>query len=243
LNRTGEIEVEFGVPIPGRILPREQWVQTAIKRLPQPPPLDLAQLFGRRAPVIVDIGCGNGRFVVANAVRHPEYDHLGIDILPVVIRYATRRGNQRGLSNTRFAVCGGYEFVTDWLVPRSIREFHIYHPQPFKDAALRERRLITPEFLVGVHRALEPNGRLYLQTDNPKYWRYFQLVVPALFDVAAHSQPWPEDPQGRTRREIIARGKRLRVYRATATARHFDDVARFDELARTLPRPDFDATE
>ncbi|MBM4001664.1 MAG: methyltransferase domain-containing protein [Planctomycetes bacterium] len=243
MNRPGEIEVEFGVPIPGRILPREAWVQTAVKRLPEPPPLDLQRLFGRHAPVVVDIGCGNGRFVVANAVRHPEHDHIGIDILPVVIRYATRRGNQRGLSNTRFAVCGGFEFVTRWLSPQSTREFHIYHPQPFKDAAQRERRLLTPEFLVAVHRALEPQGRLFLQTDNPRYWRYFQMVVPALFDFAAHPQPWPEDPRGRTRREIIARSKRLRVYRATATARYFADAAQLEELARTLPRPDFDAAD
>jgi hypothetical protein len=60
-------------------------------------------LFGRHAPLIVDLGCGNGRFLLASALARPECDHIGIDILPMVLRYATRRGNQRGLSNLRFA--------------------------------------------------------------------------------------------------------------------------------------------
>ncbi|WP_425616024.1 hypothetical protein NA78x_005962 [Anatilimnocola sp. NA78] len=57
---------DFGVPIPGRILPQEAWAKTAIKKMP-PPPIDWATMFGRTAPVVLDLGCGNGRFLIARA--------------------------------------------------------------------------------------------------------------------------------------------------------------------------------
>ena len=104
-----QIEREFGVPVPGEILPAEKWTQTALKKLPPPGHLDFRQIFGREAPIMLDIGCGNGRSTLASAVWRPGVDHLSSDVLPVVIRYATRRANQRGLSNIRFAVIGGRE--------------------------------------------------------------------------------------------------------------------------------------
>ena len=58
----GQIETELGVAIPGAILPPEQWARTALKKLPQEGPLDWESLFGRRSPIVLDLGCGNGRF-------------------------------------------------------------------------------------------------------------------------------------------------------------------------------------
>src|SRR5262245_41160807 len=141
------IEYEFGVPIPGTILPRERWTQTAIKRWPPPGPLDWSSLFGRTAPVMLDLGCGNGRSTLLSAVARPEWDHFGIDILPVVIRYATRRANQRGLTNVRFAVRDAQSFLSLYVGPASVAEVHLYHPQPYHDPRLAHRRLITPRFL------------------------------------------------------------------------------------------------
>src|SRR6516225_4645052 len=92
------IEREFGVPIAGEILEPSRWTHTAIKCLPASGPLSWKDIFGREAPVVLDIGCGNGRFLIGSAVWRPDHDHFGIDVLPLVLRYATRRANQRGLS-------------------------------------------------------------------------------------------------------------------------------------------------
>src|ERR1700690_4346543 len=99
MKKSALVEREFGVPIPGAILEPDRWARTALKKLPAEGPLDVPLLFGRRAPLIVDLGCGNGRFLLGSALRRPDCDHFGIDILPMVLRYATRRGNQRGLGN------------------------------------------------------------------------------------------------------------------------------------------------
>ena len=60
------IEREFGVPVAGEILPPEQWTRTALKKLPPEGPLDWSALFGRVAPLVIDIGCGNGRFLIGS---------------------------------------------------------------------------------------------------------------------------------------------------------------------------------
>ena len=119
----GEIEYEFGVPIPGLILPEANWARTGVKRLPEPGPLDWTSFFGREVPVVLDLGCGNGRFTLGSALARPDYNHCAVDELPMVIRYATCRANQRGLHNVRFVVKDARIFVAshiaEALSPRS----------------------------------------------------------------------------------------------------------------------------
>lgn len=235
----GEFESEFGVRIPGRILPPERWANTALKTLPPPGPLDWEAIFGRTAPVVLDLGCGNGRFTLLSALARPEVDHFASDVLPVVIRYATRRANQRGLSNVRFAVKDAQTLMRDYVGTGSVAEVHLYHPQPYHDPRQAHLRLVTPRFLADVHRALGPGGRFVVQTDNPDYWEYMTRVVPVFFAFAEHPEPWPDAPEGRSRREILARSRSLRIFRGVGIRR--DDITPETALAlaESLPEPTF----
>jgi tRNA (guanine-N7-)-methyltransferase len=235
------IEREFGVPIAGEILDPEQWTQTALKKLPTEGPLDLPALFGRSAPLIVDLGCGNGRFLIGSAVWRSDHDHLGIDILPVVIRYATRRANQRGLHNIRFAVCDAVRLLDRYLPQHSVAEIHCYHPQPYYEPSQVHLRLIAPSFLALVHRTLVPGGSIFIQSDNPGYWRYIREMVPVFFDFHERIGRWPDAPKGRTRREIIALRRGLPIFRGSGTARHGLSETEALRLAEELPPPVFDA--
>jgi tRNA (guanine-N7-)-methyltransferase len=239
-QQPGDVEREFGVAFPGRVVEPSKWTQTALKAMPDGP-LDWKELFGRAAPVVLDIGCGNGRFLIGSALMHPEYDHLGTDILPVVIRYARKRGNQRGLANLKFAVLGGRELLEKHVPPHSIAEIHCYHPQPYYDPAKVHLRLITPSFVSLVHRALVPGGLFVIQTDNPGYWRYIKEVAPFFFDFHERIGRWPEARKGRTRREIVALKKKLPVFRGHGTAKR--DLSEDEALrwAESLPPPTFDA--
>ncbi len=233
------IEYEFGVPIPGTILPPDRWARTALKRLPPVGPLDWTTLFGRQAPVVLDLGCGNGRFTLLSALARPDFDHVGSDILPVVIRYATRRANQRGLTNVRFAVKDAQTFLASYVAAASVAEIHLYHPQPYHDPRQAHLRLVTPRFLAEVHRGLAPGGRFVIQTDNPDYWAYLTRVLPVFFQFEEHPGPWPDAPEGRSRREILARQRGLRIFRGLGHRRDDLDRAAAEARAATLPWPTF----
>jgi tRNA (guanine-N7-)-methyltransferase len=233
------IEEEFGVPIPGEILPEDRWARTAIKRLPPPGPLDWASIFGRVAPVVMELGCGNGRYTLQSALARPEIDHLASDILPVVIRYATRRANQRGLHNVRFAVKDAQTLVRAYVGASRVAEVHLYHPQPYHDPRQAHLRLVTPRFLADVHRGLQPGGLFVIQTDNPDYWAYMTRLLPVFFDFAEHPGPWPDAPAGRSRREILARSRGLRIFRGSGTRRDGLSPDEAIALAESLPPPTF----
>ena len=232
---------DYGIPIPGSVLPPVQWARTAIKRLPPPGVIDWKDVFGRDAPLILDLGCGNGRFTIASALARPECNHVGIEILPVVIRYATRRANQRGLSNVRLAVIGAYEFLAQYIAPASVSEIHLYHPQPYRDDAKQHRRLLTPEFLALAHRSLAADGLLILQTDNRAYWQYLRRVLPLLFEFEELTGRWPDAPAGRTRREIYARRHGMPIFRGQCRPLTNLTADAMAQIVQAAPRPNFQA--
>ena len=233
-------EYEFGVPFPGQILEPDQWAKTALKKLPEGP-LNWEDLFGRPSPVLLDIGVGNGRSALTHAYRQPECNVLAVDTLPVVIRYATRRGNQRGLHQLRFAVIGGRELLERHVPPASVSEIHCYHPQPYYRSDEISRRLVTPDFLRLVWQSLAPGGQFVLQTDHPAYWAYMKEICSFFFEFTEHPTAWPDAPQGRSRRELIARSKGLSIFRGTGIKREDLDPTKAAELARNLPLPMFNA--
>jgi tRNA (guanine-N7-)-methyltransferase len=235
------VDEDYGVPIPGEVLPPEQWARTAIKRLPPPGYVEWHRVFGRRAPLVLDLGCGNGRFIISSALARPECDHVGIEILPVVIRYATRRANQRGLANVRLAVIGAYEFLAQYVAPASVTEIHLYHPQPFRHDEKQHRRLLTPAFFALVHQALVPTGFVVLQTDNRAYWQYIRHVAPQLFHFSEQSGRWPDAPQGRTRREIYARRQGLKIFRAIGRPMTNLTLEAIQQIVQAAPQPNFRA--
>lgn len=235
----GQIEYEFGIPIPGTILPTESWVKTAIRSLPETGPIDWVTVFGRSARLCLDIGCGNGRFTLASACDRPDWNHVAIDSLPAVIRYATRRANQRGYSHTRFLAVDGWRLLHDFSSDRAWDEIHIYHPQPYADPRKASRRMLNPEFLLLMHQKLRPEGKVFLQTDRRAYWEYMQSTMSLVFDWHPMTNGWGDGPQYRSRREILALKQGLPIYRGIAHRRNDWTDESLAQCIEQLPQPQF----
>ena len=82
---------------------------------------------------MVELGCGNAQYTLMSALNRRDVDHVAVDVLPVVIRYATRRRNEPGLWNTQFIVKDAQTFVASYLAESTVSEIHLYHPQPYHD--------------------------------------------------------------------------------------------------------------
>src|SRR5262245_64462735 len=213
--RGGDRESNCGVPFPGTKLPRERWSRTRVALGERGRVFDWRAAFGREAPRVLDLGCGNGRFLIASALARPDHDHLGIDLVPPAVKFASLRAGQRGLTNLKVAWGDASEFVRERCPDASVTEVHLYHPQPYRDRTRADRRQLTPAVLAAIHQALVPGGLFVFQTDNPGYAAYARRVVPALFAWEESSEPWPDAPRGRTLREIVARSQGLAIVRAT----------------------------
>jgi tRNA (guanine-N7-)-methyltransferase len=227
-------------PFPGRVLPREQWTRTRAQLGVRGTPFDWVAVFGREAPRVLDLGCGNGRYLLTSALARPQMDHLGVELVPPAVRLGTLRMGQRGLTNCKLAWGDATEFVCERCPPASVDELHLYHPQPYFEAQQRGRRQLSPAVLLAIHRALRPGGLFVFQTDNQAFARYARSAAPTLFEWSERKDPWPDAAEGRTEREITARSRGLAIVRAEARRLELDP-AEAERRAAELPEPEFDA--
>lgn len=194
---------------------------------------DWTGVFGRTAPRIVDVGCGDGGFLLDAAAARPDRDHLGIEAVAALVEKATREAGRRKLANARFIAGDASAWLATRFAADSIDEIHVYHPQPYYDPGQEPLELLTPEFFERAWRALRSSGILVLQTDNRRYGRHLLEVMRSRFDPDVQPGPWPDAPLGRTQRERVARRKGLPILRVVGRRRE-------TPLAIEPPPPYFD---
>jgi tRNA (guanine-N7-)-methyltransferase len=140
-------------------------------------PLDFEAIYGRRAPLEVDLGCGDGLFITAIAAENPARNFLGIERLAGRVRTASRNIELRRLTNARVWRFEISYAVAELLPPNSVAAFHLMFPDPWPKRRHASRRLVTENFLVSLHRALIPNGTLRIATDESEYFRQIMRLV------------------------------------------------------------------
>jgi tRNA (guanine-N7-)-methyltransferase len=140
-------------------------------------PLDLNRVFGRMASVEIDIGCGDGAFLVALASQNPERNFLGIERLLGRARCACRKIAQQKLDNARVIRVESSYAIRYLLPPASVAVFYLMFPDPWPKRRHQRRRIITEEFLGSIRRALLPYGLLRIATDQYDYFTEIQRAV------------------------------------------------------------------
>jgi tRNA (guanine-N7-)-methyltransferase len=135
--------------------------------------LDLEKIFGRSAPLHVDLGCGDGAFLCAKAGRMPEKNFLGVERLLRRVRSATRKGASRTggkIDNVRVLRQETGFVVRHLLPPSSVEAFYLLFPDPWPKRRHHRRRIVTPEFLRALAEALENQGTIHIATDQRDYF-------------------------------------------------------------------------
>jgi tRNA (guanine-N7-)-methyltransferase len=137
--------------------------------------LDFERIFGRNAPLHVDLGCGAGSFLCALAQRMSEKNFLGIDRLLNRIRSAVRKA--ANLANVRLLRLESSYALRYLLPPASVETFYLLFPDPWPKRRHHGRRIVTGDFLSSVHTALDEDGMLLIATDHLDYFREVRRVV------------------------------------------------------------------
>ncbi|MCZ6598879.1 MAG: tRNA (guanine(46)-N(7))-methyltransferase TrmB [Planctomycetota bacterium] len=132
-------------------------------------PIDWAGVFGRRAPLAVEIGFGNGEFLAHEAGEHPERDHVGIELSWTSGRHLIRRLDQAGGRNVRMVLCDATAALHVLFTPQSVDEVFVNHPCPWPKERHFARRLVQPGFIALLADRMKAGARLTIVTDHADY--------------------------------------------------------------------------
>lgn len=172
----------------------------------------VTDIFPRPAPLILDLGCGDGTFLLEMAKRHPEQNFLGTERLLGRIEKVSRRIARAGLENVRILRLESH-YVLRWLLPPGCATtIYVLHPDPWPKRTHHPRRLIQPDFMEAVHTTLVPDGELRVQTDDKPYFQWMEAVFADLKTFRREEWiPDPGWPQTDFEREFLSKG--LPIYR------------------------------
>ena len=181
-------------------------------------PLDWGAVFGRVAPVEIDLGCGKGGFLAWAAGQEPAHNFLGVDRLLVRLRKADKKVERAGLTNVRLLRLESSYLVARLIPAASVAVYHIFFPDPWPKRRHVTRRLFNADFLCAVDRTLQPGGVINVATDDASYFELIERVARAAgrFEVAA---PLALPAEARTEFEQLFVAQGLPIFRARYSRR------------------------
>jgi len=131
--------------------------------------IDAERLFGRRAPLEVELGAGRGDFIIEYAARRPERDFLAVELAASVARVLALRAARRGLGNLRVARMDARTLVNLMLPEGSLSACHVYFPDPWRKLSQQKHRMFSPGFARRLRCVLAPTAIIHVATDVEPY--------------------------------------------------------------------------
>ena len=168
--------------------------------------IDPPAIFGRRAPVEIEIGAGKGEFIIERAAEFPERDFIAVELSGTITHVLAVRCGRAGLENVRVARMDARPLVNLMLPDASVSAFHIYFPDPWPKERHVKHRLFTPTLVASLFRTALPGAIAYVATDVRNYaGEIFPMMEAAGFIRAVEAAPGAE----RTgfARKYVAAGK------------------------------------
>jgi tRNA (guanine-N7-)-methyltransferase len=141
-----------------------------------PVTLDLQQVFGRKAPRVLDIGVGMGDTSISMAKAHPENDYLAVDVHQPGIGSLLRQAEAANLTNIRVVCNDVIEVLTHQLPNRCLELIYMFFPDPWPKKRHHKRRLISDEFISLLTQKMAIHGRIFIATDCIKLSEHIMTV-------------------------------------------------------------------
>lgn len=154
----------------------------------QATPIDAATVFGRQAPLIVEIGFGMGQATAAIAAARPEADFVGVEVHEAGVGALLRLIGEQGLDNLRIVRHDAVEVLQHMVAPASLAAVHLFFPDPWPKKRHHKRRLVQPPLVSLLASRLAPGGVLHCATDWEPYAEQMLQVLsgePLLCNTAA----------------------------------------------------------
>jgi tRNA (guanine-N7-)-methyltransferase len=174
-----------------------------------PATLEFAAAFGRRAPVIAEIGSGMGETTVRIAAENPGKDYVAVEVHAPGVGSLLRQLEEAGLTNVRVIQHDAVDVLRDMVPPESLAGVHVFFPDPWPKKRHHKRRLLQRAFVDLAASRLAPGGVLHIATDWQEYAEEvlgLLQATPALRNTAA---AFAERPAWRPQTKFERRGMRL----------------------------------
>lgn len=165
-------------------------------------PFDPTAVFGRTAPLVLEIGSGMGEATAALAAAHPDRDVLAVEVHTPGVASLLRQVEERGLTNVRVAEADGLQVLQDLVEDGTLDEVRVFFPDPWPKSRHLKRRLVDARFAALVADRLRPGGRLHVATD----WAAYAAQVLAVVDASPALELVSRDRGDRPVTRFEARG-------------------------------------
>jgi len=175
----------------------------------QDQPLDAAAVFGRQAPLVLEIGFGMGAATAEIAAGRPDTDFIGVEVHTPGVGALLKRIGEQGLGNLRIVQHDAVQVLEQMIAPATLAGVHIFFPDPWHKKKHNKRRLIQPPLVQLLASRLALGGTLHCATDWQPYAEQMLEVLSAEPALTNTAQGYAPKPDYRPLTKFEARGLRL----------------------------------
>lgn len=173
--------------------------------------LDFPALFGRSAPVHLEIGFGMGQSLIHMAQQAPENNYLGIEVYRPGVGHLLRQLDEQGVENVRVICADAVEILDHHIPPDSLAALYLFFPDPWPKKRHHKRRIVQGPWVDLVRTRLQPGGRLHMATDWEPYAEWMREVMHSApgWNNAGGADGYASRPDYRPETKFERRGLRL----------------------------------